>query len=124
MRAIEPLELARRAAAILQEMKGREILLLDVAERLGLTDYFLLVSAPTRRQVQAMASELNRQVKLLGHPKGRVEGAQAGWWILVDLGEVVVHIFRDEARSYYDFDLLWADAPRVDWALPEQQQAV
>ena len=104
-------------------MKGTHVVLLDVAERFGLTDYFLIAGASNRRMVQAMATEVDKQMKAAGIPKARIEGFQAGWWVLMDFDEVVVHIFREEARAYYDLDLLWADTAKVDWRLPGKGQA-
>jgi len=120
---IESLTLARNIAAILESMKGTEIALLDVREKFGLADYFLIASADNRRLVQSLVEEIDRQQKAAGVPKPRIEGKSVGWWALLDYGDVVVHIFREEARAYYDLDLLWADAPRMEWRLPDQEQA-
>ncbi len=105
-------------------MKGTDPLLLDVSKKLGLTDYFLIYSAANRRLAQAMAREVEGRLKAEGVPPPRIEGLEVGWWVLMDYGDLVVHIFREEARSYYDLDHLWADAPRVDLDLPPQGEAV
>ena len=104
-------------------MKATDPVLLDVSKKLGLTDYFLIVSADSRRLVQAMAREVESRMKAEGAPSPRMEGLEVGWWVLMDYGDLVVHIFRDEARSYYDLDHLWADAPRVDLELPPKEEA-
>ncbi len=123
-RPIEALELARRVAAILDSMKGTDPVLLDVSKKLGLTDYFLIVSAANRRLAQAMAREVEGRLKAEGVAPPRMEGLEVGWWVLMDYGDLVVHIFREEARSYYDLDHLWADAPRVELELPPKGEAV
>ncbi len=123
-RLIEALEIARKAAAILDSMKGTDPVLLDVSKKLGLTDYFLIVSAANRRLAQAMAREVEERLKAEGVPTPRLEGFDVGWWVLMDYGDLVIHIFREEARSYYDLDHLWADAPRVDLELPPRGEAV
>ena len=116
------MELAREIAAIIESMKGTELKLLEVGDQFCLSDYFLIASAANRRQAQAMAGEIDRQMKARGVPKPNIEGKESGWWVLMDFGEVVVHIFREEARSYYDLDLLWADAPRVELKDGEEEK--
>ncbi len=105
-------------------MKAKDITLLDVGERIKITDYFIIATGDNRRMVQALAVEVDKKLKAECSLKSRIEGLQVGWWVLMDFGEVVVHIFRDEARAYYDLDNLWADAPRVDWREPGKEQAV
>jgi len=94
-------------------LKGEEIRILDVSELLFITDYFVLVTALSSRQTRSIAEALNRAAKRSGHPKGRVEGDLRSSWLLLDFGNVVVHVLTDEAREFYDLDNLWADAPEI-----------
>jgi ribosome-associated protein len=80
---------------------------------LTITDYFLIVTGTNRRQVQAIAAEIERRMKSEGEPKPGVEGMKAGRWVLLDLDRVVVHLFDEETRGYYGLEHLWADAPEI-----------
>ena len=95
------------------EKKCQDILLLDVRERTVLADYFLVCTARNKRQLKAVADSVARDVP---RPKARarhIEGADGARWVLLDLGDVVIHVFDPDARSFYDLESLWADAPRV-----------
>lgn len=85
-----------------------------MTEYLAIVDWFLLVSAPTSRQVKAVVDEIERRLKILGESTIRTEGMTEGEWCLLDYGDLVVHIFTDEMRDFYALDRLWADAPRLD----------
>ena len=94
--------------------KGENIVILDVRERTSIADYFIIVSAQSHRQVTSMADHIysflrDRKLKPLG-----MEGVQEGLWALLDYGDVIIHIFYDEMRAFYDIDGLWNDAPRVE----------
>jgi len=85
-------------------------------------DYFVLATGLSRPQVKAITQEIHVRLKELGKHHSRVEGADMGWWVLMDYGDVVVHVMQPEAREYYDLDGLYRDAVEVDWAsveLPE-----
>ncbi|HMQ21675.1 MAG TPA: ribosome silencing factor [Planctomycetota bacterium] len=103
-------DLIRQAIAIAIDKKGLDLRVLDVAKGLSITDWFILVSAESRRQAQAIAAAIDVEMKHAGVPKARIEGYSDGWWILLDFDTVVVHVFQDEARSFYALDKLWADA--------------
>ena len=90
-----------------------------MVERLGLTDYFLLVTGLNRTHVRALQNELHVRAKALGARHHPVEGEGLYWWVVMDFGDVVVHLLQAEARAYYDLDHLYQDCPRLDWeALP------
>ena len=103
-------ELIERCLELALDKKAEEPKILDMVESLNITDHFLVVSAQTRRQAQAIASSLDVEMKHAGVPKARIEGYSDGWWILMDFDSLVVHIFQSEAREYYGLDRLWADA--------------
>ncbi len=94
---------------------GRDLAVLDVGEILAITDYFVLVSAANTRQVRTIVEEIEKALREFdsSRPLG-VEGLDDATWVLLDFGDVVVHVFLDETRQYYDLDRLWADVPRTD----------
>ena len=84
----------------------------------GLTDAFVITSGRNARQVKTIVDEVERQVKAAaGRKPVRVEGLDDARWVLMDYGDFLVHVFLDEAREFYDLEHLWADAPRVAWAV-------
>lgn len=109
------LEKAQEIVKILDKKKGRDIQLLEIRNLSTLGDYFILASGNSNTQVKALSDdvddEMNKQFKV--NPL-RIEGQQAAQWILMDYGDVMVHVFQDEARSFYDLERLWSDAPKVD----------
>ncbi|MAW60313.1 MAG: ribosome silencing factor [Planctomycetes bacterium] len=107
-------ELAFGLALAADEQKAEDVCVLGVQELLYVTDYFVLATTQSARQTKALADALNETAKkALGH-KGRVEGNQRSAWLLIDLGNVVVHILTEEAREFYALDELWADADRYE----------
>lgn len=92
-------------------------MILEVADVLVVADEFVIASAGNDRQVKAIVEEVERRVAEAGLSKPlRVEGLDDRHWVLLDYGDVVVHVFLDETRSYYELERLWADVPRVAWA--------
>lgn len=85
-----------------------------MTEYLAIVDWFLLVSAPTSRQVKAIVDEIERRLKVLGESTIRTEGLTEAEWCLLDYGDLVIHVFTDEMCNFYALDRLWADAPRLD----------
>lgn len=113
---IAGLELARIAALAADEKTATDTVVLEVGEVLGIAEAFVITSAGNERLVRTIAEEVERQVKDAGGPGPlRVEGRSDARWILMDYGDIVVHVFLEEARRYYDLERLWADAPRFDW---------
>ena len=91
-------------------------MILEVAEVLVVADEFVVVSASNDRLVKAIVDDVERALDEAGHGKPlRVEGLEDRHWVLVDYGDVVVHVFLDETREYYSLERLWTDAPRVTW---------
>jgi ribosome-associated protein len=111
---------ARQCARIAEDNRARDILLLDVRNATPLVDYFVLASAGSRRQANAIAIEIDMAMKRLGERKLGIEGTEEGRWILVDYGDFVVHLFSEDARAYYALEDIWGDAPQVDWADPDR----
>jgi ribosome-associated protein len=108
-------ELALAAAQAAADKKAHDIIIIDVADQLVITDVFLLASAPNERQVQAIVDAI--QEKLLELPEkakpARREGERAGRWVLLDYIDLVVHVQHSEEREYYSLDRLWKDCPTI-----------
>ena len=96
------------------ETRGGEIAILDLRELTPVVDYFVIASGSSRRQMHAMADEIEKVVKRDLHDRIRgAEGYEEGRWIVLDYGDVMVHLFDPEARGYWDLEGLWSDAARV-----------
>jgi ribosome-associated protein len=95
------------------EKKAKNIILLKVKELSAFTDYFLICSGASDRQVQAIASSIREKMKKDGMLPLGVEGESYGQWILMDYDDVVVHIFYEPVREFYDIERLWSEAPRM-----------
>lgn len=104
----------RVAAAAALEKKGSNIEILTMTDFLSIVDWFLLVSAPSARQVRAIVDEVEKKLKECGASTIRTEGVTEGEWCLLDYGDLVIHVFTDEMRDFYSLGHLWADAPRLE----------
>jgi ribosome-associated protein len=96
---------------------------LDISRLLFLTDYFVIATADNSIQLRAIADEIERRLGEAGLKPLGVAGRQEARWVLLDYVDVVVHLFLPEARSYYDLELLWGDAPRARWRVPAPRRA-
>jgi ribosome-associated protein len=101
------------AVEAVQEKKAQEIVLLDVAEDAGFTDYFLICQGSSSRQVQAISDEVYRRLGVAGLQPAHIEGYNHAEWVLMDYVDFVVHIFSEKARGFYDLERLWRTAHRV-----------
>jgi ribosome-associated protein len=108
-------DLAIAAARAAAGKQASQIVILDVRELIGITDYFVIASGTTDRQVRTVAEEVERAIKAQGVKPVRREGEREGRWVLLDFVDFVAHVFRAEERGYYDLERLWSDAPRVEW---------
>lgn len=108
-------ELAIAAARAAASKNARDILILDVSELIVITDYFVIASGGSDRQVKTLAEEIERHLASLGVKPVRREGEREGRWVLLDFVDLVAHVFRDEEREYYGLERLWRDAPGVPW---------
>ena len=95
----------------LEDGKGWDILSLDVTEVTDITDYMVLVSGASNRHVKALVDQVIESVKKGGCPPRGVEGRETYTWVLVDLGDVLVHVMQAETRAFYDLERLWSDLP-------------
>jgi ribosome-associated protein len=106
--------LALTAARVVEETRGSDIVVLDLRKLTDVFDYFVIASGSSRRQMHAMADEVKHTIRreLADEPRG-VQGYDDSHWIVMDYGDVVVHLFDAESRAYWDLENLWADAGRV-----------
>ncbi|OKY76896.1 MAG: ribosome silencing factor [Desulfobulbaceae bacterium DB1] len=107
------LELARIISGAALDKKAEDLVILDVHELSSFTDYFVIMSGRSTRHVQGLADAIESELRLKRLQEGTTEGAQEGFWVLLDYGDVVVHIFYHEERAFYDLEGLWHDAPRI-----------
>jgi ribosome-associated protein len=108
------LQLALAAARTADENHGRDIVVLDMRELTPLFDYFVLATGTSRRQLHAMSEEIDHALEEgMGDKRLGIEGYQESRWILLDYGDVVIHLFEPEMRDYYALEQLWTGAKRV-----------
>lgn len=107
----------RKAVEAASAKKAERIVVLDLRGIASFTDYFVICSGTSTRQVQAIADEIVEKLKAEGTRPLHIEGYTVAAWILIDYGDLVVHIFEQQAREFYDLERLWRDAPLV--SLPE-----
>lgn len=107
-------ELAIIAAEAASDKKAQDVMAINVAELLVVTDYFVIATGRTNIQVQAIADEVEERLRTVAgvKPIGR-EGVSEGKWVLLDYGDIVVHVFQPEEREFYRLEKLWSDAPRL-----------
>lgn len=118
------LELARAAAHAAAEKLATTIVGIDVSEQLAITDIFVIASAESERQVGAIVDEVEDSLRAMGSKPVRREGQRDGRWVLIDFGDIVVHVQHDDEREFYELERLWKDCPEVDLgAVGTEQQA-
>jgi ribosome-associated protein len=106
-------ELALSAAQAAADKQARDVMILDVSDRLFITDCFVLAAAPNERQVQAVVDEIEGRLRQLGARAGRREGERERRWVLLDFTDIVVHVQHSEERVFYALERLWKDCPQV-----------
>ncbi len=110
------LELVKKLYAAALDNKAENVVVLDVRGISGFADYFIIMSGRSSRHVQGLASSLDKQVSTKRLRKSNTEGLDDGRWVLLDFNDVIVHIFHDEDRAFYDIEGLWHEAPRLQMA--------
>lgn len=110
------LHLARLAARALDAKKGEDVVVFAVGDVLAITEYFVIASASNRRLVRTLVDDVEQAVReQLGRSPLRLEGASEQQWVLIDFGDVIVHVFSEEMRHYYEIERLYRDVPKVAW---------
>lgn len=108
-------QLTLAAVRVAAENRGRDIVALDMRQRTALFDFFLIITGRSGRQIKAIADEIDHAMtKELGDRCLRMEGYKDSRWIVLDFGDVLIHVFDEAMRDFYRLEELWADAPRVD----------
>jgi ribosome-associated protein len=103
------------AARLIEDRNAQDILILDLRGISPVTDYFVIATGTSDRQLVAIAEELKQKGKASGNAPWKIAGLDTGDWIVIDFVDAVVHLFSEELRAYYDLELIWGEAPRVEW---------
>ncbi len=107
---LQPQEYARIMVDLISDIKGEDIILMDLREITIITDFFVICTADNERQLKAIVEHIAETMKQEYDVRAwRVEGHASGGWVLADFGDVVVHVFSEEQRHYYDLERLWQD---------------
>ena len=107
-------EMARIAKEALEDKKAGDVKIIDIEEISTIADYFMIASGSNRNQVQAMADNVEEALSRAGVEPKHIEGYPTANWILMDYGDIVLHIFDEENRLFYDLERIWRDGKRID----------
>jgi ribosome-associated protein len=119
----DPRETALLCVRYALDKKAYDLLVMDVGQCTSLADFFLICTGRSDTQVQAIAQNIEQNLSTLGRKPRTVEGMRTGHWVLIDYGDVVIHIFLESVRAFYDLERLWARAPIVTLPEPYRSQA-
>ncbi len=121
VKKITPRQLAVMIARIAHSRHSEDIVILDLRQISDITDYFVIFTGTSDRQMVSVADEIVQEAARFGQRPFNIAGRETARWILLDFVNVVVHIFDEFHRNYYDLELIWGDAPRVKWK-PHQEE--
>jgi ribosome-associated protein len=114
-------ELALSCAVTADAEHGSDVVVLDVGDLIAISEYFVITSAPNRRLVHTLVERIEERSKTdLGRTPLRIEGGDQLQWVLMDYGDVIVHVFLTEIREFYDIERLYRDVPTVEWRGPDR----
>ncbi|MBG6224799.1 ribosome-associated protein [Arthrobacter sp. CAN_A2] len=119
----QSIAIARTAAHAAVDKIAQDIVAIDVSDRLAITDIFVIASAPSERQVNAIVDGIEEELSKQGLKPVRREGRSEGRWVLLDYAQVIVHVQHEEDRVFYALDRLWKDCPSVDLQLEDALQS-
>ena len=111
---METIDKALLCLKIIKERKAIEPVLFDLGHLSSITDYFLVASGNSTRQVQAICRHLERRLREEGFRAYGIEGEKEGHWVLMDYGDVIIHVFYEPVRKFYDLEGLWIEAHRIE----------
>lgn len=111
----ESLSIAETMIDAISDKKGKDIVLIEIGEVLPITEYFILASGSSTTQVRALSDGVEMKMKENGVLPLRIEGFREGRWILLDYGDIVVHIFHEEERDFYGLERFWGDVPQKQY---------
>ena len=106
-------EMARLAYQAMEDKKARDIRIIDISEISVLADYFLIASGSNKNQVQAMVDNVQEELHKAGFVPKQVEGYNSANWILLDYGDIIIHVFDEENRLFYDLERIWRDGKEI-----------
>ncbi|MCL1595634.1 MAG: ribosome silencing factor [Actinomycetia bacterium] len=112
--SVESVAAAATAAQAISDKKGVDIAILDLSGLLVVVDVFVIASGTSTRHVKSLVDDVEEALRIGDRKPIRREGKDHGQWVLLDYGDLVVHLFDAETRTYYDLERLWADAPRIE----------
>lgn len=118
-KTLKPKDIAIYCAQLAAKKKAVDIVALDVSRLTFITDCFVICSGLNKRQLQSIANDIEEKLAALDVHKVGIEGYSDARWILLDFGDVLVHLFDKETRAFYDLELLWGDAPKIKWESKE-----
>ncbi len=107
-------EMTRLAIEALEDKKAEDIHVIDISEVSVIADYFIIAGGSNKSQIQAMCDNVQEKLGRAGYPEKQTEGYQTANWILLDFGDVIVHIFDKENRLLYDLERIWRDGKQID----------
>ena len=112
---IESKDKAIKAARASSDKKAKDIVILELKKLTVIADYFVICSGESTTQVKAIVDHVEEALAKHGVSPGRIEGLGNARWVLLDYGDVIVHVFEEETRNYYELEKFWLDAPRIVW---------
>lgn len=107
-------EMVKTAVAALQDKKGEDIRVIDISGVTVIADYFIIASGSNPNQVQALVDNVEEQMYKAGYDDPRVEGYNTASWVLLDYNDVIVHVFSQDDRLFYDLERIWRDGKEID----------
>ena len=111
--SLHPQALVNLAVEAAEEKKAQDVTVLDIRKVSVMADFFVICTGRSSTHTRAIAEEVEDKLEQVGHPAPRKEGFREGSWILMDCGDVIIHIFQEEERTFYNLERLWGDAPVV-----------
>lgn len=111
---LNPDQIAAIAAHALEDKNAKDVKILRTAEHTVIADYFVICNGNSPSHIKALVDEVDKQLSLAGEPPIRREGLRSDIWVLMDFGSVIVHIFTEDARKFYNLERLWSDSETVD----------
>jgi ribosome-associated protein len=112
---IDAKQFAVDCARIADENKAEDVVVLDLRDRSTICDYFIICTGTSDRQMRTIADYIDEHAEKLNQTRYNLSGYDQSNWVLADYVDVVIHIFNEDSRKYYDLELLWGDAPRLEW---------
>ena len=109
----ESMEMARLAIEALEDKKAEDIKVIDISEVSVLADYFIIAGGSNSSQIQALCNNVDEKLGRAGHPSKQIEGYETANWVLLDFGDIIVHIFDKENRLLYDLERIWRDGKAI-----------